>query len=621
MSSIIEPMTPPDYGPSGSDSTGQFRFPDEYSHQYDTPHTTNMRTHSDSTPDSFSGGSRISPAPSSSHNNNYISPINTNIGGNKFRSRFKSLSSMDDLDHKFNNIALGPVITNKENQLQPSPIINEHLPGCLNRSVNIVQFAGTTRNPIVAPGSIPSLQQLAPTNPTNASANAANTSVKNVDDLSLVPIESLDILKLSVDQYGCRFLQKRIDGDNQIVSVVFNKIFNNLLDLIIDPFGNYLIQKLVDHILPFQKDLMMEKIHPHLFVIATNQYGTRSLQKIIDTASNSYQMDLIVKGLEMDHTTNSLIDVNNVVRLIKDLNGNHVIQKCIYKFPPEKFQFIIDSICLSNNIVRISTHKHGCCVLQKLLNNADFNQVLKISHVLLVYLDGLINDQFGNYIIQFLFELNFLKTSEKMNFLVDEFFNKIFNNLVKLSCLKFSSNVIEKFIKILKTKKNYVYLTEIIKLTNSNFDILIRDKFGNYVIQTLLDQFYDVNELSAEMANLITSIKKFLPMIRTAPYGKKMHLKVQQLEACHSVNHHHHQLQPSDLNSFPDHRRQGNYHYGNIHYPQPQTTNYFDYNDQQHYINPPPYYNIHMNQYNEANNYGNEYNVAHVVGGFINTSQ
>ncbi|CCH40775.1 putative translational repressor [Wickerhamomyces ciferrii] len=372
---------------------------------------------------------------------------------------------------------------------------------------------------------------------------------KNYDELNLIPIESLDILKLSVDQYGCRFLQKKLDLDVSIKDVIFNKIFNNLIDLIINPFGNYLIQKLIDYLSNYQKDLLIEKIHTYLFLISINQYGTRSLQKIIDKVSNTYQIDLIIKGLQINDVTNG-IDDNNIVKLIKDLNGNHVIQKCIFKFPPEKFQFIIDSICINNNIVRISTHKHGCCVLQKLLNNANFNQILNIAKMLLIYLDDLINDQFGNYIIQFLFELNFLKTSKNISFLIDEFFNKIYNNLIQLSCLKFSSNVVEKFIKILKFKQNYLYLTEIIKLVDYNFELLIKDKFGNYVIQTLIDQFYDVSELSSEMNKLIVNIKSYLPAIKSAPYARKIQLKIQQLETNYSMNNM--SSTNSSLNSFHD---------------------------------------------------------------------
>lgn len=526
INSIVEPLTPPDLG--------------------DQPFNSSIFSNTSN------GPSTASSTP--------LSSLNTSIGGNTYRSRFKSLPLVNELDQKFNQFN----INNLQNLSQPpqQPYSKQDL--YLN---NATQKTGSGATTILANGAIPqiSLQQYhnsqSQQNPPapqrqksqpillqhqQQSALALNFSsqphtpkveipnYKNYDELNLIPIENLDILKLSVDQYGCRFLQKKLDLDASIKDVIFNKISNNLIDLIIDPFGNYLIQKLIDHLSTFQKDMLIEKIHSYLFLISINQYGTRSLQKIIDKISNTYQIDLVIKGLQMNDNSNGIED-NNIVKLIKDLNGNHVIQKCIFRFPPEKFQFIIDSICLDNNIVRISTHKHGCCVLQKLLNNANFNQILKISKGLLVFLDELINDQFGNYIIQFLFELNFLKTSNNINYLIDEFFKRIYKNLIQLSCLKFSSNVVEKFIKVLKSKQSYVYLTEIIKLVDANFELLIKDKFGNYVIQTLIDQFYDVPELGTEMNALIVNIKNYLPAIKSAPYARKIQLKIQQLETNYNL--------------------------------------------------------------------------------------
>lgn len=483
------------------------------------------------------------------------SGLSSNIGGNTFRSRVRSLPLVNELDLKFNQFN----ITSLQNLTQSESEENTLFSATSANSIPQISLPPLCKSQLSAPSAqgpqtanpagiaqrrgsqtsqfernrTPSLP--APQNQSEKSLKSVQASnFKNYDELNLVPLESLDILKLSIDQYGCRYLQKKLEADHTIKDLVFSKIFNNLIELIVDPFGNYLIQKLVDVLSSYQKDLMLEKAHAYLFFIAVNQYGTRSLQKIIDRVDTTYQMDLIVKGLQLKDSSNES-EENVVVRLIKDLNGNHVIQKCIFKFPPEKFQFIIDSICLTNNIVRISTHKHGCCVLQKLLNSASFEQIVKISKVLLVYLDRLINDQFGNYIIQFLFELGFLKNTNELDFLVHEFYNKIYSKMVQLSCLKFSSNVIEKFIKALKLKHSFAYLNDIVKLINAHFEMLIKDKFGNYVIQTMIDQFYGVPELNVEVTVLVNAVKNYLPVIKTAPYARKIQLKIQQLEANYTL--------------------------------------------------------------------------------------
>ncbi|CDR36778.1 CYFA0S01e04390g1_1 [Cyberlindnera fabianii] len=507
LGSLVEPLTPPDLGDQFVSSQNN----------------------------SLSVGSA---------NTTPLSNFNSNIGGNTFRSRFKSLPLATEIDQKFNQFNINNL--QKLSTYTPSPTTSSNVS---SSSIPQIPLQGATdgdkqrstshvftyqskdqRQPLYQHHSMPSIHQRRESTPSVTTPN-----FRNFDELNLIPIDQLDVLKLAVDQYGCRYLQKKLEVDTSTKDKIFNRIFDSLIDLVVHPFGNYLIQKLVDCLSTQQKNLVIEKIHEFLFPISVNQYGTRSLQKIIDNVSNTYQMDLIIKGLQMNDSTNPADD-NNIVRLITCLNGNHVIQKCIYKFPSEKLQFIVDAICSNDNIVRVSTHKHGCCVLQKLLNKANLDQILKISQVMLTFVDVLVNDQFGNFAIQFLFELDYFKSSNSLDFLVGEFFSKIYNNFVRLSCLKFSSNVIEKLIKVLKAKFNFFYLNEIIKLINRDFEALITDKFGNYVIQTMIDELHDVTELSMEMNMLITNVKNHLPIIKAAPYARKIQLKIQQLETNYTSN-------------------------------------------------------------------------------------
>lgn len=381
-------------------------------------------------------------------------------------------------------------------------------------------------------------------------------------EITSVPLEEMDYVKLATDQFGCRFLQKKLESpteSNLVRDLMYEQIQGCFLDLILDSFGNYLIQKLCEYLTLEQKTLLIQSIYPHVFQISINQYGTRSLQKIIDTVDNESQIDLITKGFSQQHTS-----IEQVVTLINDLNGNHVIQKCIFKFPPSKFDFIIDAIVEQNNIITISTHKHGCCVLQKLLSVCTLQQIFKISVKIVQFLPGLINDQFGNYIIQFLFDIKELDF-----YLLAEIFSRLSNELCQLSCLKFSSNVVEKFIKKLfgivmdsvpkgnegiATESNDDVVTAamgilltIIDIFTVNLNVLIRDNFGNYALQTLLDVKnygpileYPGNsfvlksvkllnfshDFTTKIGNLVILTKEFLPSIKTTSYAKKIKLKV-----------------------------------------------------------------------------------------------
>lgn len=55
------------------------------------------------------------------------------------------------------------------------------------------------------------------------------------------------IYLIAKDQHGCRFLQRVFDeGTPEDVQVIFNEIIDHVAELMMNPFGNYLMQKLLD---------------------------------------------------------------------------------------------------------------------------------------------------------------------------------------------------------------------------------------------------------------------------------------------------------------------------------------------------------------------------------------
>lgn len=128
-----------------------------------------------------------------------------------------------------------------------------------------------------------------------------------------------------------------------------------------DPFGNYLIQKLVEF-LEDEKVLEVIKLIERDFTeLGLSPHGTRVIQKLIENLRNEEIMNLFNLNLE-----------KNIIHFSKDANGNHIIQKYLYTIKYPENQFIYD--ILTSNLYEIATDKHGCCVLQKSLDAADAEQ-------------------------------------------------------------------------------------------------------------------------------------------------------------------------------------------------------------------------------------------------------
>ena len=69
----------------------------------------------------------------------------------------------------------------------------------------------------------------------------------------------------------------------------------------------------------------------------------------------------------------------NILRCVKDQNGNHVIQKIIECLPKDKLDFIIQSF--QGQVMQLSTHPYGCRVIQRILEHCQDDHVNSVLEV------------------------------------------------------------------------------------------------------------------------------------------------------------------------------------------------------------------------------------------------
>ncbi|KAL0635529.1 hypothetical protein Q9L58_005460 [Maublancomyces gigas] len=90
----------------------------------------------------------------------------------------------------------------------------------------------------------------------------------------------------------------------------------------------------------------------------------------------------------------------------------------------------------------------------------------------------------------------------------------------ELSKQKFSSNVIEKCIRVASPQSKKILLEEMMNQTE--LEKLLRDSYANYVIQTAIE--YSEPHIKQQ---LVDSIRPILPAIRMTPYGRRIQQKIQ----------------------------------------------------------------------------------------------
>ncbi|XP_010492702.2 PREDICTED: putative pumilio homolog 8, chloroplastic [Camelina sativa] len=161
---------------------------------------------------------------------------------------------------------------------------------------------------------------------------------------------------MAKDQHGCRFLQRIFeDGSGLDAMIIFNELIPHVVELMMDPFGNYLMQKLLDVCNEEQRTqiiLMVTSEPGQLIRISLNAYGTRVVQRLVESIETRKQITLVKTALRP-----------GFLNLIRDLNGIHVIQRCLQCLSTEDNEFIFEDA--TKYCIDIATHRHRCCVLQK----------------------------------------------------------------------------------------------------------------------------------------------------------------------------------------------------------------------------------------------------------------
>uniref|UniRef100_A0A8C7EXQ9 Pumilio homolog 1 n=1 Tax=Neovison vison TaxID=452646 RepID=A0A8C7EXQ9_NEOVI len=314
------------------------------------------------------------------------------------------------------------------------------------------------------------------------------------------------IMEFSQDQHGSRFIQLKLERATPAErQLVFNEILQAAYQLMVDVFGNYVIQKFFEFGSLEQKLALAERIRGHVLSLALQMYGCRVIQKALEFIPSDQQNEMV---RELD---------GHVLKCVKDQNGNHVVQKCIECVQPQSLQFIIDAF--KGQVFALSTHPYGCRVIQRILEHCLPEQTLPVLEELHQHTEQLVQDQYGNYVIQHVLEHG--RPEDKSKIVAE-----IRGNVLVLSQHKFASNVVEKCVTHASRTERAVLIDEVCTMNDGPHSALytmMKDQYANYVVQKMID----VAE-PAQRKIVMHKIRPHIATLRKYTYGKHILAKLEK---------------------------------------------------------------------------------------------
>ncbi|KAG6525293.1 hypothetical protein ZIOFF_015247 [Zingiber officinale] len=317
------------------------------------------------------------------------------------------------------------------------------------------------------------------------------------------------VVEFSADQYGSRFIQQQLETASvEEKNKIFPEILPKAHSLMTDVFGNYVIQKFFEHGTEIQRKQLASHLKGHVLRLSLQMYGCRVIQKALEAVDVDQKTEMV---LELD---------GHIMKCVRDQNGNHVIQKSIECVPQEKIRFIIESFY--GHVLALSTHPYGCRVIQRVLEYCDDLKTQSIMmEEIMQSVCNLAQDQYGNYVIQHV--LKHGKPEERSVII-----SNLAGQIVKMSQQKYASNVIEKCLAYGTAKERQILISEMLGSTDENepLQAMMKDQFGNYVVQKVLETSDDRNR---EL--ILSRIKVHWNALKKYTYGKHIVARVEKLIA------------------------------------------------------------------------------------------
>lgn len=275
-------------------------------------------------------------------------------------------------------------------------------------------------------------------------------------------------MNMQNNQQGSKYLQRVLaKASPDVIEFIVIEVGDHLHELMVDSYGNYFCQKLLQSSSSKQRLYLLKKISPYIVAISCDKRGTHSMQSLIQLINMEEEEKTLEKAIN-----------DYIIQLSFDANGTHVLQKVILTVKVERLSYIFDA-CY-DKLIELSLDSNGLWVSKKII--ARFSTLPEKRKLLIEKLSEnwvqLVQSPYGNYAIQQ--AIDFWSNEE-----LSSIYMNLYENVLQLSMQKFSSNVIEK---VLDKVDDQILMLYAKSLSDPDtIKSLVKSNYGFYVIQKLMN--------------------------------------------------------------------------------------------------------------------------------------
>ncbi|KAK9388542.1 armadillo-type protein [Lipomyces mesembrius] len=306
------------------------------------------------------------------------------------------------------------------------------------------------------------------------------------------------------DQQASIFLQQKLKiGSAEQKFSIIEAISEQAYQLMVNRFGNFLVQRCFEHGTPEQIEGIANAIKGNVLSLAMDAFGCHVVQKALDCVDESIKSEMVMELLR------------RVADTVVHRYACHVWQKLFElrwdDTPPAIMSYVNRE--LTGMWTQVALGETGSLVVQNIFENCVEEDKRPCIEEVIENLDVIARGQWGNWVIQHMIEHG---SPEDANRALDI----IIYNAAAYSMDQFASKVIEKLLKCSGADVVDRYLARICDGRPERPRIplidIASDAHGNYLIQYVLH-----NATKSQRDLVAAQIRKHMVSLRGSKWGSK----------------------------------------------------------------------------------------------------
>lgn len=177
----------------------------------------------------------------------------------------------------------------------------------------------------------------------------------SAEERNLAAVELAEVFKsLAFDEEGCRVAQDALESaDSHLKVQLALKLSGHIRKAIDSPFANYVVQKIIEVLLPSHVKFIVDELIGSVIKVAQHPYGVRVLCRLVEHCHPKMIEELLLNIIE------------NTSFLCRRKFGPYILQHIIEYGTADQRRTVVKA--LASNGLEFAKHRSGSALIQKAL--------------------------------------------------------------------------------------------------------------------------------------------------------------------------------------------------------------------------------------------------------------